>query len=90
MSYISMPSFRALFIQGKLRSAKKEQALFALTCIVFGQDKRRSAKKEQALFALTCIVFYDALQSIIGCVARYTQLTDFEMHVLGRTQSDGN
>ena len=36
MSYISMPSFRALFIQGKLRPAKKEQALFALTCIVFG------------------------------------------------------
>lgn len=68
MSYISMPSFRALFIQGKLRSAKKEQALFALTCIVF----------------------YAALQSIISCVARYTQLTDFEMHVLDRTQSDGN
>ena len=36
MSYISMLSFRALFIQGKLRSAKKEQALFALTSIVFG------------------------------------------------------
>ena len=55
MSYISMPSFRALFIQ----------------------DKLRPAKQEQALLALTCIVFYDALQSIIGCVARYTQLTDF-------------
>lgn len=68
MSYISMPSFRALFIQYKLRPAKKEQALFALTCIVF----------------------YAVLQSIIGCVALYTQLTDFEMHVLGRTQSDGN
>ena len=68
MSYISMPSFRALFIQ----------------------DKLRPAKQEQALLALTCIVFYDALQSIIGCVARYTQLTDFEMHVLGRAQSDGN
>lgn len=71
MSYISMPSFRALFIQGKLRSAKKEQALFALTCIVF----------------------YDALQSIIGCVAatlnlRILKCTSWAGHNLMATDSE--
>ena len=49
MSYISMPSFRALFIQYKLRPAKQEQALFALTCIVFGTVFRS---------AISSVVFY--------------------------------
>lgn len=47
----------ATFAENKLRSAKQEQAPFALTCIIFAENKLHSAKQEQTPFALTYIIF---------------------------------